>query len=145
MMMIESLTGREFLKDHDITNLKPQNLTAPTISVDVPSTSVTPLSTRSGIAPPPLATSSTSSDGVLRVLKSMFTWCRDTCQHQDILLSNQRRQNEKMGIDEFEELPIHVPPLDEDPFASLLATDITSMEAAPDADEASDSEYEIEE
>jgi hypothetical protein len=56
-----------------------------------------------------------------------------------MLLSNQRRQNEKMGIDEFS-LP--VPPLDDDPFATLSAADIAAMEAAPDADEASGIEYE---
>jgi hypothetical protein len=41
---------------------------------------------------------------------------RDTCQRQDVLLSNQRHQNEKIGIDEF---PLPVPLLDDDPFASL--------------------------
>jgi hypothetical protein len=45
-----------------------------------------------------------------------------------MLLSNQRRQNKKMGIDEFS-LP--VPPLDDDPFATLSAADIAAMEAAP--------------
>jgi hypothetical protein len=44
-----------------------------------------------------------------------------------------------MGIDEFS-LP--VPPLDDDPFATLSAADIAAMEAAPDADEASGIEYE---
>jgi hypothetical protein len=44
-----------------------------------------------------------------------------------------------MGIDEFS-LP--VPPLDDDPFATLSAADIAAMEATPDADEASGIEYE---
>jgi hypothetical protein len=36
-----------------------------------------------------------------------------------------------------------VPPLDDDPFASLSATDLAAMEAAPDGDEeASDDECE---
>jgi hypothetical protein len=36
-----------------------------------------------------------------------------------------------------------VPPLDDDPFTSLSAADLATMEAAPDDDEeASDSEYE---
>jgi hypothetical protein len=35
MMMIEKVIGREFLKNHKITDLKPQNPTAPTISMDV--------------------------------------------------------------------------------------------------------------
>jgi hypothetical protein len=59
MMMIERVTEREFLKDYEITNLKPQNPMAPTTTMDVPSTSVAPRT-------------SSSSDGVLRVLKSMF-------------------------------------------------------------------------
>jgi hypothetical protein len=127
MMMIERLTRREFLKDHEITYLKPQNLTAPTITMDVPSTSAAPRTTRSGSAPPPLGRSSSSSSSVLRVLKSMFAWCCDTHQRQDVLLSNQRRQNEKMGIDEFDEFPLPVPPLDDDPFASLSIVDITTI------------------
>jgi hypothetical protein len=56
-----------------------------------------------------------------------------------MLLSNQRRQNKKMGIDE---LSLPVPPLDDDPFATLSAADIAAMEAAPDTDEASGIEYE---
>jgi hypothetical protein len=39
MMMIMKVSGIEFLKDHEITDLKPQFLTAPIISKDVPSTS----------------------------------------------------------------------------------------------------------
>jgi hypothetical protein len=116
MMMIERVTGWDFLKDHEITDFKPKNPTAPTITMDVPSTSMAPHTTLFGSAPPPPAQSSSSSSGILRVLKSMFDWWRDTHQCQDVLLSNQRRQNEKMGIDEFS---LHVPPLDDDPFASL--------------------------
>jgi hypothetical protein len=62
----------------------------------------------------------------------MFAWCRDTRQLQDVLLSNQRRQNEKMGIDKFDEFPLLVPPLDDNPFASLSVDDIVAMEANPD-------------
>jgi hypothetical protein len=91
MMMIERVTGRELLMDYEITDLEPQNPTAPTITMDVPSTSATPHTTRSGSAPPPSSRYSSSSDGVLRVLNSMFAWCRDTHQRQDVLLSNQRR------------------------------------------------------
>jgi hypothetical protein len=42
MMLIERVIHREFLKDQEITNLKPQNLIAPTISMDVPSSSAAP-------------------------------------------------------------------------------------------------------
>jgi hypothetical protein len=60
-----------------------------------------------------------------------------------MFLSNQRHQNKKMGIDKF---PLLVPPLDDDPFASLSATDIAAMEATPDNDaDGSSSEYEEEE
>jgi hypothetical protein len=146
MMMINRVTGRKFLKDHEITNLKPQNPTAPTITMDVPSTSAAPQTTHSGSAAPTLGRSSSSYGGVLRVLKSMFAWCRDTCQRQDVLLSNQRCQNEKMGIDEFHEFPSLMPPLNDDSFASLSIIDITAMEASPDDDaEGSGSEYEEEE
>jgi hypothetical protein len=49
----------------------------------------------------------------------------------------------KMGIDEFDEFPLLVPPLDDDHFASLSTTDITTMEAAPDDNaDGSGSEYE---
>jgi hypothetical protein len=79
---------------------------------------------------------------VLRVLKSMFAWCHDTRQCQDVLLSNQRCQNEKLGINEFDEFPLLVPPLDDDPFASLSATNLAAMEASPIGDEeASCSKY----
>jgi hypothetical protein len=50
-----------------------------------------------------------------------------------------------MGIDEFDEFPLPMPPLDDDPFASLSTVDIAAMEATPDVDEATDSEYEEEE
>jgi hypothetical protein len=50
-----------------------------------------------------------------------------------------------MGIDEFDEFPLVVPPLDDDPFASLSIVDIVVVEAAPDADEGTSSEYEEEE
>jgi hypothetical protein len=149
MMPIERVTGKEFLKDHKITDLKPQNPTAPTITMDVPSTSMTPHSTHSGSAPPPPVRSSSSSGSVLRVLKCMFAWCLDTHQRQDVLLSNQRHQNEKMGIDEFDKFSLPVPPLDDDPFASLSAADIAAMEAAIDDDDditdRSEREYEDEE
>jgi hypothetical protein len=39
MMMIEKVSRIEFLKDHEITNLKPQFPAAPIITKDVPSTS----------------------------------------------------------------------------------------------------------
>jgi hypothetical protein len=75
----------------------------------------------------------------------MFTWCCDTCQRQDVLLSNQCRQNEKMGIDELYEFPLLVPPLDDDLFASLFATKLAAMEAAPAEDDDDGSEYENDE
>jgi hypothetical protein len=145
MMMIDRVIGREFLTDHEITDLKPQNLIVPTITMDVPSTSTAPRTTHSGSAPPPLGCSSSSSGDILRVLRSMFAWCCDTRQLQDVLLSNQRHQNEKMGIDEFDEFPLPVPPLDDDPFTSLSVADIMAMEASPDDDtDGSGSEYEEE-
>jgi hypothetical protein len=139
MMLIERVTGLEFLKDHEITDHKSSNPTAPTITMDVPSTSTSPHVTNFGSATPPPACSSSSSGGLLRVLKSMFAWCCDTRQRQDMLLSNQRCQNEKMDIDEFDKFPSPVPPLDDEPFASLFAADI-----AANAD-GSRSEYEEEE
>jgi hypothetical protein len=75
MMMIEKVSGIEFLKDHEFTDLKPQFPAAPIITKDVPSTLAPqpPPSTRSGTVVPPLTCSSSSSlGGVLRVLKSMF-------------------------------------------------------------------------
>jgi hypothetical protein len=125
-----------------ITNLKPPFLAAPVITMDVPSSSAAPRSTRFGTAPPPPATSSSSSSSIMRVLKIMSTWCRDTNQLQDVLLSNQCHQNEKMGIDEFDKFPLPAPPLDEDPFASLSATDLAAMEAAPVDDDDKGSKYE---
>jgi hypothetical protein len=145
MMMIERISGIEFLMDHKITDLKHQFPTRPILIRDMPSSSAAPPSTRSSTTAPPLAHASSSSSGiVLRVLKSMFAWCCDTRQCQDVLLSNQRRQNEKLGIDEF---PLLVPPLDDDPFASLSlslsAVDLVAMESSPDGDEeTSGSEYE---
>jgi hypothetical protein len=51
-----------------------------------------------------------------------------------------------MGIDEFDEFHLPVPPLDDDPFASLSTTDLVVMEAAADDDaNGSSSEYEEEE
>jgi hypothetical protein len=145
MMMIERVIGREFLKDHEITDLKPKNPTSPTITMDVPSTFAAPCPSHSGSATPSSGHSSSSSGGVLRALKTKFAWCCDTRQRQDVLLSNQRCQNENMGIDEFDEFPLSVPLLDDDPFASLSVVDITAMEATPDDDmDGSDSEYEEE-
>jgi hypothetical protein len=46
MMMIESVYRIEFLKDHEITDLKPQFSVATVITKDVPSTSAAPHSTR---------------------------------------------------------------------------------------------------
>jgi hypothetical protein len=142
MMMIEKIIGIDFVKDMQITDLKPQFSAALVISMDVPSSSAAPRSTRSDTAAPPPATSSSSSGGILRTLKSMFAWCRDTHQYQDVLLSNQRRQNEKMCIDEFIEFPLPEPHLDEDPFASLFAADRAAIESTPAEDNDDDSEYE---
>jgi hypothetical protein len=79
------------------------------------------------------------------VLKNIFDWCRDTRQRQDVLLSNQRHQNEKMGFNEFDEFPLPVPLLDDDLFASLYTADIAAMVVAPDIDKASGSRYEEDE
>jgi hypothetical protein len=147
MMMIERISGIEFLMDHKITYLKPQFPVRPILIRDVPSSSAAPPSTHSSIAAPPSTLASSSSSGsVLWVLKSMFAWCCDTRQRQDVLLSNQRHQNEKLGIDEFDEFPLPVPPLDDDPFASLSVVDLAAMEASPDGDEeTSGNEYEEDE
>jgi hypothetical protein len=143
MMVIEKVSGIEFLKDHEITNLKPKFLAAAIITKDVPSTSAPPRYTHSGSAAPLLAPSSSSSGGVHNVLKGMFSWCCDTHQRQDVLLRNQRCQNEKLGIDEF---PLPVPPLVDDPFISLSAVDLAAMEAADDdAEGGFDSEYDEDE
>jgi hypothetical protein len=51
-----------------------------------------------------------------------------------------------MGVNEFDEFPLPVPPLDDDPFTSLSAADRTAMEANDDDTEGgSSSEYEEEE
>jgi hypothetical protein len=42
MMMIERISGIEFLKDHKITDLKPQFLMRPILIRDVPSSSTAP-------------------------------------------------------------------------------------------------------
>jgi hypothetical protein len=128
MMMIEKVRSINFVKDAFITDINPQAPTEPTISNDVPYTSAAP-STRSGTTTPPPPTPSTSG-GLLRVLKSMFCICQDTQQREDIPLSNQCLQNEKLGIDEFDAFPLVEPSLDEDPFASLTHTDLAAMGAA---------------
>jgi hypothetical protein len=145
MMMIERVSGIEFLRDHEITDLRPRFSAAPIITKDVPFTSTPPRSTHSVTTAPLLAPPSSSSSlgGVLRVIKIMFAWCHDTRQRQDVLLSNQRHQNEKLGIGEFS------PPvltIDDDPFASLFTADIAAMEAAIDDTEGGfGSEYDEEE
>jgi hypothetical protein len=146
-MMIEKVSKINFRKYHEMTDLTPQFPNEPVISMDVPSPSVAPRSSCSGSAPPPPTLSSSSSGGVLRVLKSMRAWCHDTHQHQDVILSNQRRLSEKMGINEFNEIPLLVPPLDDDPFTSLSTMGLTTMEANDDddAEGGSSSEYDEEE
>jgi hypothetical protein len=62
-----------------------------------------------------------------------------------VLLSNQTHQNEKLGIDDFDEFPLLVPPLDDDPFASLSTANITAMEAALNDADRPRSKYEEEE
>jgi hypothetical protein len=72
MMMIEKVSGIDFVKGHEITDLKPQ-FPAPVITMDIPYTSVAPCSTRSStVAHPPSSSNSSSTDRILRVLKSMF-------------------------------------------------------------------------
>jgi hypothetical protein len=139
MMMIEKVMGINFVKDTFITDIKPQAPTVPIISKDMPASSAA-RSTHFGMAPPP--PTSSSSNGFLRVLKNMFHMCRDTRQHQDILLNNQRRQNEKLDIDEFDEFPLVEPPLDEDPFVSLTPANLAAMRAtsAPTTGDNNDSE-----
>jgi hypothetical protein len=139
MMMIEKVIGIDFVKDFEITDIKPQALTTLTYSSDVPSSLVALCTTCSGMAPPPPTSSSSSS--ILRVLKTMFCMCRDTRQHQDVLLSNQHRQNEKLSLDEFDEFPLPEPSLDEYPFASLSITDLAAMGDVP-TDDHDGSEYE---
>jgi hypothetical protein len=63
-----------------------------------------------------------------------------------VLLSNQRCQNEKMSINEFDEFLFPVSPLDDDSFASLSATYIMTIGSIDtDAKVGSGSEYEAEE
>jgi hypothetical protein len=63
-----------------------------------------------------------------------------------MLISNQRHLTDRMGVDEFDKFPLSVPPLDDDPFASLSAADSAAMEADDDdAEGGSGSEYEEEE
>jgi hypothetical protein len=50
MMMIEKVTGIHFVKDIEITNLEPQFLATPVITIDVPSSLAAPCSTHSGMA-----------------------------------------------------------------------------------------------
>jgi hypothetical protein len=116
MMMIEKVSGIEFVKDTFITDIKPQASIELIITKGMPSFSAA-CSTHSDMAPPP--PTSSSGGGLLRVLKSMFHMCQDTRQCQDILLTIQHRQNEKLNIDESDEFPLVEPPLDEDLFASL--------------------------
>jgi hypothetical protein len=70
-----------------------------------------------------------------------------------MLLSNQCRKNEKMGIHEFDEFPLPVPLLHDNPFASISAANLAAMEATPhvdddgneyedDGEDGDDSEYE---
>jgi hypothetical protein len=80
MMMIEKVSKIDFLKDHETTDLKPQFPNEPVISMDVPSPFAAPLTSHFG-STTPLACSSSSSDGVLTMLKSMFAWCSDTHPH----------------------------------------------------------------
>jgi hypothetical protein len=55
----------------------------------------------------------------------------ETQQCQDVLLSNQCHQNEKLSIDEFDEFPLSKPPLDEDLFASLTLAELVAMMMLP--------------
>jgi hypothetical protein len=149
MMLIEKVSEIEFLKDHEITDLKPQFPAALIITKDVPSTSAPqpPPSTHFGTtAPAPACSSSSSSSSVLWVLKSMFALYHDTHQRQDMLISNQRHLTDRMGVDMFNGFPLPVPPLDDDPLATLFATYRTAMEVDDDDVEGrSDSEYEEDE
>jgi hypothetical protein len=72
MMMIEKVSKIDFIKDHEMTDLKPQFSNELVISMDVPSASAGPRSTHSSSVAPTLVMSSSSSCSVLRVLKSMF-------------------------------------------------------------------------
>jgi hypothetical protein len=144
MMMIEKVSDLTFVKDVFIIDMKPQATTEPTISKDVPSTSAAP-TVRFSTTP----SSSSGDSSLLRLLKSMFRMCRDTRQRQDILLSNQHLQNEKINIDEIDDFPLVEPPLDDDPFASLTLADLVAMGAAlgssTTSDDDDDNEYEDDE
>jgi hypothetical protein len=72
MTMIEKVSKIDFIKDHEMTDLKPQFSNELVISMDVPSASAGPRSTHSSSVAPTLVVSSSSSCSVLRVLKSMF-------------------------------------------------------------------------
>jgi hypothetical protein len=72
MMMIEKVSGIEFVKDTFITDIKPQASIELIITMDMPS-SLAACSTHSDMAPPPPTSSSGGS--LLRVLKSMFHMC----------------------------------------------------------------------
>jgi hypothetical protein len=72
MTMIEKVSKIDFIKDHEMTDLKPQFSNELVISMDVPSASAGPRSTHSSSVAPTLVMSSSSSCSVLRVLKSMF-------------------------------------------------------------------------
>jgi hypothetical protein len=84
MMMTKKITGIDFVKGMEITDLKPQFPTAPGISMDVLFGCSMHHSFRYG-------GTSSSTGSILRVFKSLFCMCRDTCQRQDMLLSNQCR------------------------------------------------------
>jgi hypothetical protein len=68
---------------------------------------------------------------------------QDMRQHQDVLISK-HHQNDKLGLNEFDEFPLHEPPLDEDPFAFISPTDLSAMGDAPTADD-DGNEYEDDE
>jgi hypothetical protein len=90
-----------------------------------------PCTTRSGSAAPLSGHSSSSSGGILRALKHIFSWCRDTRQRKDVILNNQCRQNRHLGITNFNKFSLPEPPLVDDPFALLFIADHAAMEAAP--------------
>jgi hypothetical protein len=61
MMMIEKVSGIDFVKGHEITDLKPQFLADLVITMDIPSIAVAPCSTCSNMATPPPFSSSSST------------------------------------------------------------------------------------
>jgi hypothetical protein len=63
MMMIERISGIDILKDHKITDLKPQFPVRPILIRDMPSSLAAAPSPRSGTAAPPSALASSSSSG----------------------------------------------------------------------------------